>query len=123
MEMLLSVSLTPISVNVVLMRKFDMVYSKQIRPLHERQRHFSVHLLCLHQTALADRSCVSQTHGGKRHTYCCVCDLYGVPSYQLQLPADNHYLLNILPVSLLTVSMSTADYGMHVTVGSVVLAF
>ena len=82
-----------------------------------------MHLLCLHQTALADRSCVSQAHGGERHTYCCVCELYGVPSYQVQLPADNQYLLNILAASMLIVSTSTVDCGIYVMVESVVLAF
>ena len=71
-----------------------------------------MHLLYAHQNASAHRSCVSQTHGGEGHTYC--CELYGVPSYQLQLPADNQYLLNILAASMLTMSTSTADYGMYV---------
>ncbi len=95
--------------------KFDLVYSKRSTPLHERQRHLSARLLCLHQTASAHGSCVSQAHGGERHTYCCVCELYGVPSCQLQLPADTQYLLKLLAASMLTVSTSTEDCGMSVT--------
>ena len=74
-------------------------------------------LLCPLQTASAHHSCVSQTHTGEGHTYC--CELYGVPSYQLQLPADKQYLLNILAASTLTMSTSTADYGMYVIAESV----
>lgn len=40
---------------------------------------------------------MSRRHGGEGHTYC--CELSGVPSYQLQLPADNQYLLNTLAAS------------------------
>lgn len=70
-----------------------------------------MHLLCPHQTASARCLCVSQTYAVEGHTYC--CELYGVPSYQLQLPADKQYLLNILAASTLTMSTSTADYGMY----------
>lgn len=98
-----------------------IVNSKKSTPSHQRQRHLSVHPFYAHQDALAHCPCVSRTHGGEGRNYC--CELYAVPSYQLQLPADNQHLLNILAASMLMRSVSTADYGVYVTVDIAVLAF